>query len=385
MKAPKAPKALAIKKAPKEEREKRVLIGLVAHFLSTGKPVGSEVLKESLFRDVSSATIRNYFVKLEEEGYLEQQHTSGGRVPTDKAFRAYADFCRDEMALGRHVLINKLPHFEPEVHEELKEVVLYLQQMTETLSEFAHVATFLSAPRFDQDFVVDMKLIAFDQGRYLAALLTNFGLIHTEILHSTKKLSQHTVKRIEAYFHSRLTGGTIAPDELDKDELEIAHRFYQEAMARYLVGYSNFSEEDLMRAGFSKLLRYPEFQDAVSLTSSLSLFENRTALNALIRDTMKSGQFKYWIGSDLLPYITTDLNCTVIACPYRIGQKIVGCIGLLGPMRIAYGDLFRMLEEAAEAISKSLTKSLYKFKISYRTSDATALLLASDKRLLLEG
>jgi heat-inducible transcriptional repressor len=230
-----------------------------------------------------------------------------------------------------------------------------------------------------------MKLIAFDQGRYLAALLTNFGLIHTEILHSAKKLSQHTIKRIESYFHSRLTGGSIAPDELDKDELEIAHRFYQEAMARYLVSYSNFSEEDLMRAGFSKLLRYPEFQDAVSLTSSLSLFENRSALNALIRECMRQGQFKYWIGRDLMPYLSSELNCAVICCPYRIGTKIVGCIGILGPMRIAYGDLFRMLEEAGEAISKSLTKSLYKFKISYRTPEAHALLLAHEKRLLLEG
>ena len=79
-----------IKKMNKEEREKRVLLALIEYYILNGKPVGSATLKEVDVGDLSAATIRNYFAHLEEEGYLVQQHTSGGRLPTDKAFRLYA-------------------------------------------------------------------------------------------------------------------------------------------------------------------------------------------------------------------------------------------------------------------------------------------------------
>ena len=174
-------KPLPIKKSPKQEREKKILIGLVAYYLKTGKPVGSHTLKDAGFHDLSSATIRNYFASLEEEGYLQQQHTSGGRVPTDKAYRLYAEHSLNELTESTES--KKLPEFEDELGE-MKEVVLYLQRMAETVSHLSGAATFLSSPRFDQDFVVDIKLISFDHCRYLYALLTNFVLIHTDVLHS---------------------------------------------------------------------------------------------------------------------------------------------------------------------------------------------------------
>lgn len=79
-----------IKKPGRDDRERKVLLGLVDYYIKTGKPVGSNTLKESGFGDLSSATIRNYFARLEEEGYLMQQHSSGGRIPTHSAYRIYA-------------------------------------------------------------------------------------------------------------------------------------------------------------------------------------------------------------------------------------------------------------------------------------------------------
>ena len=188
---------------------------------------------------------------------------------------------------------------------------------------------------------------------------------------------------MESYFRSRLSAGQLAPEELETDELELAHRFYQEAMARYLVSYSNFSEEDVFRSGFSRLLRYPEFQDALALTSSLSLFENQVALRSLVRECMKCGKIKYWIGNDLLSHLTTAPNCAVISVPYRIGTRIVGAIGIIGPMRMPYPELFSLLLEAADAISKCLTRSLFKYKITFRTPNAQVKELEGEKRLLL--
>src|SRR3970040_685252 len=89
-------KTLPAKKLPKTDREQAVLLGFIELYLKTGKPIGSQTLQESGFESLSSATIRNYFSKMEEEGYLKQQHTSGGRIPTAKAFRLYVDRFRNE-------------------------------------------------------------------------------------------------------------------------------------------------------------------------------------------------------------------------------------------------------------------------------------------------
>ena len=94
-------KSLITRKLPKGDREQAVLLGLIELYLQHGKPVGSQTLQENGFDSLSTATIRNYFGKMESEGYLKQQHTSGGRIPTQKAFRLYADSVRQMGVLGK--------------------------------------------------------------------------------------------------------------------------------------------------------------------------------------------------------------------------------------------------------------------------------------------
>lgn len=84
----------------KQEKESQVLVGLIELFIKNGKPIGSNTLKESSFEHLSSATIRNYFFKLEEQGFLSQQHSSGGRVPTDLAYKFYIEQLQKDLILA---------------------------------------------------------------------------------------------------------------------------------------------------------------------------------------------------------------------------------------------------------------------------------------------
>ena len=368
-------------KSSKHEREREVLLRLVSYYIRTGKPVGSETLKEVEFPQLSSATIRNYFQNLEADGFLMQHHTSSGRFPTAKAFRLYARVMLDMMTLKKGKASDLIQTIE--VPQDIREVALVMQDLCENVAERSGCACFLSSPRFDQDFVVDIKLVAFETGRCLSILLTNFGAIHTEVLNAPRKLSQHDIKKFESYFHSRLSNGTLEPEPLTSEEFELAQRFYQESMARYLVNYSNFSQEEVLRAGFSKMLRYPEFHEVESLASSLSLFENDQALMALIRDTMRSRRLKFWIGEDLFSFLSSAPICSVVAIPYQIGPKFVGALGLIGPMRMPYLELFQLLTQAREALSKYLTDNLYKHKIGFRTTLTAPLELDYQEHALL--
>lgn len=367
-----------IKKMSKEERERRVLLALVEYYILSGKPVGSTTLKEVDIGDLSAATIRNYFAHLEEEGYLAQQHTSGGRLPTDKAFRLYAH---------EHIQARTLP---PEIESEIntlgnndsREIASYLQHVAEELSRLTNSAVFLSAPRFDHDFITSIKLVAISHARCLCIIVTDFGVIKTEVVQIDKKLSSFSIKRIEEYFHWRLTGRD-SPEGLEPEEEQLAHRIYNELVVRYIVGYSNFTDEEIYRTGFSKLIAYPEFHDATLLASSLSLFENKPSMRMLLKDCSKHNTLKFWIGDDLAPYATVTPNCAILAAPYKINTQPAGAIGLLSSVRIPYGKVFGLLNAFSEIISSTITRNMYKFKIKYRQPQQPPLSLdTAEERLI---
>lgn len=362
----------------KEERQFKVLMALIEHYIYTGKPVGSNTLRESGLDYLSSATIRNYFASLEELGYLEQQHASGGRTPTEKAFRLYAQEIKESFRTNSSDA-EKLQSFR---QSDTKEVAAFLQQSAETLSSMTNCAVFLSAPRFDHDFIVDIKLVPVDTFRFLCVIITDFGVIQTELMHTEEKLSSFGVKRMESYFQWRLGRGE-KPENLSEDEDSLAQKFYNELIVRYIVGYSNFIDEEIFRTGFSKLLSYPEFNDPVSLASTLSLFENAHSMRLLLRDCCKSNQIKFWIGSDLNPYTVNTPNATVITIPYRINQQTIGAVGILGPARAPYRRLFELMQAYSDSISEALTRNIYKFKINFRQpQEGTPYLQKEEHRLI---
>jgi heat-inducible transcriptional repressor len=189
------------------------------------------------------------------------------------------------------------------------------------------------------------------------------------------------MKRLEGYFNWRLNG--MEKPTLESEEEALGAKFYKELMLRHIVSYTNFSTEDLLQAGFSKLLAYPDFNDATALASGLSLFENKQMLRKLLSCAASEGKLSFWIGDDLLPFSTDATACSVLAIPYRINQTICGAFGILGPNRIPYRELFGQLEQIAEAISASLTKSVYKFKLSFRNPTPQARSLDRSQTLLL--
>lgn len=367
------------KRSAKQERERKILLGLIEYYLKTGKPVGSNTLKEAGFGDLSSATIRNYFANLEEEGYLTQHHSSGGRIPTPKAYRLYAQESLD--AAASDLPIEEAPFIELR-NSESREIASYLQNAAETLSHLTNSAVFMSAPRFDHDFIVGLKLVPIDQARCLCVMITDFGVILTEILPTEKKLTSFTVKRIESYFHWRLTGND-KPENLEKEEEQRAQHIYNELMVRYIVGYSNFTNEEIYSTGFSKLLAYPEFQNPLSLATSLALFENTNSMRLLLKECSTVNHLKFWIGDDLIPYTNEIPNCTVLAIPYYVNQQPIGAVGLLGSMRIPYPHLFGIMRTFSESISTALTRNIFKHKISFRQSQSETPYLQKEEHQLI--
>jgi heat-inducible transcriptional repressor len=370
-----------MKRPNKQDRERKVLLGLVEYYIQTGKPVGSHSLKEEGFEDLSSATIRNYFASLEEEGYVTQSHSSSGRVPTYLAYQLYAEYYKEQHFAIDEEIFRSLRQFDT------REIASFLQEAAELLSRITQCAVCLSAPRFDHDFIIEIKLVPLNAFRCLCVLITDFGVVQTEVLQLPSVLTEAGIKRIENYFQGRLKGGGVQREtlHLKMEEKAIGQSLYHELMLRYLVGYSTFIHEDIYRTGFSHLLGYPDFQEANALVQALALFENVTSMRKLLKECRIIENLKFWIGKDLLDYtvVKDEPNYAVLSIPYYINRKSAGAVSLLGPMRLPYRVLFSVLRCFSECLSEALTRSVYKFKINFREPEMGQIYLQKEEHRLI--
>lgn len=373
-------KTLSSKKLSKKDREISVLLGLVELYLKTGSPIGSNTLKEKGFEHMSSATIRNYFSNLEEQGYLFQQHTSGGRVPTEKGIRAY---------------INANLHYmkpNPKMTEELaniakdKEISSFLNQSADFFSELTSCAVFISKPRFDQDFIQNIHFIDLNSEKLLCVLVTDFGLIRTETIYTSHPINPKLLKKLEHYFFWRLSQKNKPQFDSEADA-KWAQRIYNEIMVRHLVSYVNFTTEDLYRTGLSKLLHYPEFAEPEVLASTLAIFENESLMLHILKGCLKSNHIHCWVGKELKELTPLTTESSLIAIPYFIQNNPVGAIVLLGPIRMPYKTLFSQLSQFSKSMSDHLTKNTVRFHITYRQpiNQTDDQLMHQNRSLLLEN
>jgi len=361
----------APKRAGRKGREKQVLISLVEYYLATGKPVGSHALQEACCSELSSATIRNYCVSLEQQGYLKQQHASGGRIPLSKAFYEYAQFCLESIEDS-----SEPASFLSQETLEAQGVVSFLQRSTDECSRALCAAVAISSPRFDHDMVSDLRFVFLDVRRTLCVVMTEFGLVHTEVIASEFELSQALLRKADRFAHSRLFREELEHDFLVDKELDAVKALYQEAIASYFVSYSSVSQEDVWKAGFSRLLQRPEFEDSEAFSSALGLFEDTGALRGFMRRAMTGSQLQFWMGEELRRYTTKEPNCVLAAHPYFVGERAVGAIIVIVPTRVQYKDLFETLKGAAQQISAMLTTCLMHSRISYRMPNSHPVLVS---------
>lgn len=354
--------AASIKRFKKSERTDQVLFGLIRLYLTTFKPVGSNNLRENGFEDLSSATIRNYFADLEARGLLEQPHTSGGRIPTWRAFKLFAT----EKGSLPKPLMSSLRSIS---RQKTKKIFELLQQIAEQLSEWTGGATFLTLPHFEQDSITDLHLVKIDATRLLGALVTGFGQVHTYTLLIHHKLSEHALRRIEQCLRSELQRSSQS-QSLSSEEKKIAEQIYQDLLTRYLLEQSDARGGAPHKTGFSRLLKHPLFHSAHTVAGALELFENAERLSQFARACQASNDVHAWIGEELAPFSKEACECAICAINYQIGSLPVGAIGVLVPLTSDFPSIFALLSELSKALSNALESTITTYKLSYQPAES---------------
>lgn len=356
------------KRSFKKEREQRILLSCVERFLETGKPVGSQSLQEEGFADLSSATIRNYFALLEGQGLLEQQHSSGGRIPTWKGLRYYIASLKVE--------VDEKPFSSLQAIEG-KEVEKILREAVSLLSLETSAVAAVTAPRFEHDLVIKLVPVALAHDVLAVLIYTALGDVRVEPFRLLG-VNPDLAKRMEAGFAQLLEGSSLEEGGFSKKEAEKIFSVYQEILVRHISYNTSFAKAALHKAGLPKLLQGLELNDREVLARVFSLYEDEDLLRGLSQEICKQKKFSYWLGEDWERWGEKSMGLTVLGVPYFLHTQAAGALFVMAPAKCAYKEIKASLLSLESVLSRLLTEKLFQHKISYRLPKENLFLSEED-------
>lgn len=339
------------------DRKKQVLKAIVNEYVMTAEPVGSRTLARRYDFGVGSATIRNEMADLEEMGYLEKPHKSAGRIPSDKGYRFYVDTLMELQKISKQQQQAIKENYESKA-QEIHEIV---DQTSEMLSELTKYTSLVLSPRIQKSVFRNLKLVPVDSQNALLILITDIG-VQDRVVTMPQELNRSELQQIARYLSERLQGMTL--NEIDQElltqvESKLINRInsldegldflYQNLFTPSL------SQQKIYLGGTTNILEQPEFNDLHKVKTVLRVLEEEELLRDIlenISDDEMSG-VKITIGQE--NEFDEIKDCSMVTATYKLNDRAIGKIGVLGPTRMQYSNAASMVEIVAKIVSSMLT------------------------------
>jgi heat-inducible transcriptional repressor len=335
---------------------------LIKTHITSGEPVGSRAISKLTREGLSPATVRNIIADLEEAGYLEQPHTSAGRVPSDKGYRFYVDHILQQTRLSEFdetTIQNDL--LGGRTSENWPSADKLMSRASQLLSQFSENVGIVISPNIAYDIIKHIDFVRLSDGRILVITVSRAGLVQDRLVRIDEDLTQDELHRTANYVNAHFVGMSLAAirAELMKrlsEEKALYDRLLQNAIMLCERGLSETaqSESEVFVEGASKFVTKPEFSNVEKIRELLHMFEEKERLikilNQCVRETDQQ-MVSVRIGAEnTLP---TLRGCTVITSYYSYGDQIIGSLGIVGPVRMEYARtigavnfIARLLEQA---------------------------------------
>ncbi len=338
-----------------EEREASILQAIVYEYITKGKPVGSRSFVHKYSLAVSPATMRNIMYDLESLEYLKQPHTSAGRIPTDKGYRFYVDSLLDTYDFS-------LKDREISIKEEAikREVQLdkIFSVITKMLSTESHYAAVMLTPRFDFTVVKRVVLVPMDNNEILFILVTRTGVVETKKVMVSSNVTQDDLHNFSKYLTGELCGYAI--NEIKDTIFERLRKEKEVGINKEMaldiaqLAVSESEEPRLHIDGIENLLKIPEMVEADRLHSLLSIIEENNIIRRILMRTLESEGIRTLIGEEIEEEHVR--GCSMVSTSYKIGNKLVGAVGVLGPTRMDYEKVVPLVDYTGRIVTELLTK-----------------------------
>ena len=334
------------------ERKKKVLRSVVDLYIRTAEPVGSKAITELPDMNYSSATIRNEMADLTTMGYLEQPHTSAGRIPSAAGYRLYVD----ELMADYRLSMDETQSINVAIEEKMARVDRMLEKVAKLVSQATNLPAISVASRQGGTTVKRFEVILAGEGSFILVIMLSNDEVVNKLIKLPVNMEETDLKVLGAVLNATMTGiEEFTPDLMDRVMLSAGK-------AAVLVPVIvEFTTETLRRqgstnmavAGQMRLLGQPEYRDvdkAQRLMSSL----DEDALSNLPAVMQNQNGTKVLVGPENVAQELKDTS--VVMTKFDIGDGMQGMIGVVGPTRMDYAKVTARLSYFAESLSKVFAK-----------------------------
>lgn len=340
-----------------DKRKLEILKAVVMDYITTGDPVGSRTLEKKYKLGISSATIRNEMADLEELGYLDQPHSSSGRIPSSKGFRIYIDKL---MTVG-----SLTPEEVRFIEDKILTMAAYeiekiMKKTAMMLSELTNLAVVTKKRSLSSAHIRNIQLVCVERNAVVAVIVVDTGTIKHKLIRLNETPSTEVLMSISNLLTLKLSGMNIEDinlhivNELKKDLSGFDELFLSVLTAIY-DSLKEESEEVYMVEGTTKMLSYPEFSDVGKMKAFLSMLDQPEVFFKDVGATGSDSQdIVITMGEDL--NIPEAKDCSIITANYRINGKNVGTLNLIGPKRLDYSKVVSIINNVTNELNKKLSE-----------------------------
>lgn len=327
------------------ERKLKILAAVVEEYVRTGEPVGSKAIASLPGIGVSAATVRNDMAMLEQLGYLEQPHTSAGRVPTISGYRKYIEELMTPASLpdSERKRLDAMLEKQGVMTEEL-----LIQNATTALAELTQCAAVVSD--FSPQFSVISKVEVIPAGKrvYVVLLITSGGNIKNKACRLEFDLTNEQLDMVSQFLAEHLEGVSVSEmSEERMESLTAAMSAYMMSMAPLIQGIFELSRDlrqhALMFSGEKNLFSHEEL-DKMEI---VHFIEHKDELARLMDDSFSGIRVVFGENDDSF----VIGNSSMIVSKYRKGDHNVGSLGVIGPMRLDYAKVIPYIQYFTEKIT----------------------------------
>ena len=334
------------------ERKKKILAAVVDEYIRTAEPVGSKAIAQSGCLNCSSATIRNELAELVSLGYLEQPHTSAGRVPTPMGYRMYVNELMEKQRLS----LEETEDINRRMNQKLRELddtISDVSRLASQLTDYPALAlttrTAVTIKRFD--------IIYVDANTFIIVVMLSDNKVKNKLVKLPVSVDQKLVQRLSALFNSGFTG--ITEDAVTPLLINSTERAADDTMGVTSV-IAAFAIEVLTEAaaptasisGENRLLSQPEFRDPDKAHRLMGYLSGGGYILPPDQSMDGAGEIKVLIGPENVAEELKDSS--VVIATYDAGDNTKGMIGVVGPTRMDYSAVAAKLSILAAGLSRRL-------------------------------
>ena len=333
------------------ERKKQILKAVVEDYVATAEPVGSKAIAAEM--GVSSATVRNELADLVELGYLEQPHTSAGRVPSPKGYRLYVNELMEKQRLS----LAETEKINDALHLKMEELDRLLSQAGQAVSRYVNYPAYVAAAGKNALSVQRFELLRMEPQSLIAVLMLSDQRVRSQLLRLQLPVEAEQLPPVTKLLNESFTG--ISGKEMNLRLMSLSSAVPPAIflLLNQIVSYGAEQLEELgqktfVTAGTRELLKLPEFRDADKAHELMSFLSDSTEKLPVPDD---GSPMKILIGPENVSDALYDTS--VVVASYDIGDNMRGLIGVVGPTRMDYAAVAARLSGFAEGLTRMFGKN----------------------------